>query len=1046
MKIHWPFIFLFLIAFVDLNSQDAEPEESSLDELYSGLKFRNIGPFRGGRSVAGSGVVGNPQLYYMGSTGGGIWKTTDAGISWKNISDGQLNTGSVGSIEVSLSDPNVIYVGMGEHAVRGVMTSHGDGMYKSVDAGETWTHLGLDQSRHIAEIRIHPNDPDVVFVAVQGAVHGDSEERGVYKTTDGGDTWNKILYVDERTGAADLSMDPSNPNILYAAMWDHRRLPWQVISGGPGSGMYKSKDGGETWEKLEDGLPEALGKTAIDVSPANPNVVYANIEAEGTKGGVYRSNDGGETWSQTTSDRITVARAWYYIEIFADPQDEDQVYVLNAPMLKSIDGGKSFKSISNPHGDQHHMWINPDNPENILLLNDGGACVTFNGGDTWSSQRNQPTIQFYRVITDNQFPYRVYGGQQDNSSVITKSRTGGAGITWKDWRSGPGCESAFLAFDPNNPVDVYGGCYQGNISLLNLNTGKSRDIMAYPIAGLGWLPSEMKYRFNWNAPIVASPQDPSVIYHAGNHVLKTTNGGLTWQEISPDLTKNNKERQPKGGAPYTSEGAGGEVYNTIAYLEASQHSQDVLWAGSDCGLVHVTTNGGSTWLDVTPPNLGDALINCIDVSPHNPEAAYVVATHYKFNDFRPLVYYTDNMGRSWKKITNGISEEHYVRVVREDLKVAGLLYAGTESGMYLSYDNGENWHEFQLNLPIVPITDMTFQDNDLVLATSGRSFWILDDLGSIQQGVGQLNDEAMLFEPKTSIRFRGGGRFRPGATFGQNPASGVTFDYYLPESMDSSEIKVEIMAADGELIRSYSSEKDKAFKRYTGGPSPEATLSTEKGVNRFSWDMRRESIPGVQNIFVLGGYNGATVAPGTYTLRMSIGDEQWTTEARLDPDPRMTARQAEYDQQALVLKRLEEVVVDIHESVNEMREVKSQLMAAEKVIKAVDKEHLLLTVIDSIADKMQSWEGNLIQEDQKTFQDVINFPNKLNAEFINLMGRIDAHSPNVSKGALDRMDDLMREWNSLKSQMEDIVDNDLPSFNAQFKESDLDMVVYPKRD
>ena len=493
-------IGLFLLHNEGTTQSDAKPE-TDLSETFNGLEFRNIGPFRGGRSVAGCGVQGQPMLYYMGGTGSGIWKTTDAGITWHNISDGQLKTGTVGAIEVAPSDPNVIYVGMGEHAVRGVMTSHGEGMYKSTDAGITWHHIGLPLSRHIAEIQIHPTNPDIVFVAVQGALHGDSDDRGVYKSIDGGSSWSKVLYVDNTTGAADLSMDPSNPRILYAAMWDHRRYPWQVRSGGPGSAMYKSVDSGETWKKLEGGLPTEIGKSAIDVSAANTQVIYANIEAEGTKGGVYRSNDAGKTWKQTTSDRITVARAWYYIEIFADPLDENKVYVLNAPMLKSIDGGKSFKSISNPHGDQHHMWINPDNPQNILLLNDGGACVTFNGGNTWSSQQNQPTVQFYRVITDNVFPYNVYGGQQDNSSVIISSRTGGGGITWKDWVSGPGCESAFLAFDPDNPVEVFGGCYQGNISALNMETMEQRDIMAYPTAGLGWTPSEMKYRFNWNAPI-----------------------------------------------------------------------------------------------------------------------------------------------------------------------------------------------------------------------------------------------------------------------------------------------------------------------------------------------------------------------------------------------------------------------------------------------------------------------------------------------------------------------------------------------------------------
>ena len=1023
----------------------AQEDDPTADATFHGLKWRNIGPFRGGRSVASTGIPGQPNTYLMGTCGGGIWRTEDAGVTWKNISDGFLNTGSVGAIAVAPSDPNVVYVGMGEHAVRGVMTSHGDGVYKSTDGGDTWVHLGLEKSRHIAEIRIHPANPDLVYVAVQGAAHGPTEDRGVYRSSDGGNTWEKILYVDENTGAADLSMDVNNPRVLYAGMWDHLRAPWQVRSGGPGSGIHKSVDGGETWTELTKGLPAELGKVSVDVSPANSDVVYANVEAEGEKAGVYRSNDGGESWKQTTSDRITVARAWYYIEIFADPADENKVYVLNAPMLKSIDGGKTFESIRNPHGDQHHLWINPDNPDNIILSNDGGACITFNGGLTWSSQQNQPTAQFYRIITDNRFPYHVYAGQQDNSTVCTASRTNGGrggGIGWKDWYAVAGCESAFLAFDPDNPELVYGGCYQGNISVYDHRTNEMRDIMAYPTAVLAWTPKDMKFRFNWNAPIVASPQDYNTIYHAGNRVLKTTNGGLKWEVISPDLTKNEVAKQDLGGVPFTNEGAGGEVYNTISYLEASEHDAGVLWSGSDCGLVHVTRDGGENWTNVTPKGLGEALINCIDVSPHNPAAAYMVATKYKFNDFTPMVYYTDNYGKSWKKIVNGIADEAFVRVVREDLKQPGLLYAGTELGMYISFDNGENWEDFQLNLPTCPITDLTFRDNDLVVATMGRAFWILDDLGAIQQSMGRFDEEIKVFASKPTPRVAGGGGR---GDVGKNPPAGVLIDYYLPENMDSTTLKMEIVDAQGRVVRTYTNQKDKDYVKYDGGPAAEKMITSKKGVNRINWDFRRSILPGVEKVFVLGSYNGSHVGPGAFTIRLTADDKTVESTAEVTPDPRLNVTAQDYEAQQEVLQSLHNAAIEVHESVNRMRKLKSQVKALLDPVKELDAAKELVEKGKQLMKKIEDWEDHLIQKDQKTFQDVINFPNKLNAEIMSLINRVDSHDPGITEGAGERVRDLNQEWSQRKTEMMQILELDVKQFNKLYKDTDIPALALPDK-
>lgn len=737
------------------STSNTESTTKGIDSLYHGLKWRNIGPFRGGRSVTSSGVIGQPFTYYMGSTGGGVWKTSDAGISWKNISDGFFKTGTVGAITVAESDPNIVVVGMGEHAARGVMTSMGDGVYKSMDAGKTWKHLGLEKTRHISDVVIHPKNPDIIYVTAQGAQYGPSQERGVYRTQDGGQNWSKVLTVDQNTGASSLSMDMNNPRILYASMWQHRRYPWIMESGGAQSGLYKSTDGGDTWNQLNTGLPKAFGKSGISVSRANSERVFAVIEAEGEKGGVYRSDDAGKTWKLINKNRVNIARSWYYMEIFADPQNENLVYVLNAPVMKSIDGGKSFSNISVPHGDNHHLWINPTDNQNLINSNDGGANISFNGGKSWSSQENQPTAQFYRVITDNLVPYNVYGGQQDNSAIGIASRTNDGGIDWKDWYSVAGGESAFIAFDPNNPETIYGGTYQGNISKWTKTSREQKSIKEYPELGLSIAPKDAKYRYNWNAPIISSPHDRNTIYHGGNVVFKTINGGISWEEVSPDLTKNEKEKHGPGGGPYTNEAAGGENYNTITALVESTHEKGVLYAGTDDGLLHITQNDGQSWSNITPKGISDGIINSIDISAHDPATAYVVVMRYKSMDLASYIFKTTNYGKTWKKIVNGLDDANgFARVVRADKKKKGLLYAGTEVGLYVSFNDGTNWQRFKLNLPIVPINDLVIQDNDLVAATSGRGFWILDDLGTLQQSIS--TKDLHVFMPKDSYRIFGG--------------------------------------------------------------------------------------------------------------------------------------------------------------------------------------------------------------------------------------------------------------------------------------------------
>ena len=711
----------------------------SIDSVFNSVKYRNIGPFRGGRSVAASGVVGDPMTYYMGNTGGGLWKTEDGGQLWKNISDGYFKTSSIGAVAVSESDPNIIYVGMGEHAPRAVMTSYGDGVYKSTDAGKTWKNIGLKNTQHISRVVIHPKNPNIVFVAAQGALYGPNKERGIFKSVDGGVTWNKILYVNDLTGCSELSIDYNNPLVMYAAMWEHQRLPWKVISGGPGSGLYKTTDGGVTWNQIHNGLPKEKGKMAIAVSRSNSEKVYALVESDSNKelGGLFSSSNGGGNWTKISSDHSLIQRAWYYIELFIDPTDEEKLYVLNASAQRSIDGGKTWSRITGTHGDYHDLWINPANNKNMIIANDGGAAVSYNYGKSWSPQNRMATAQFYRINTDNLFPYNIYGGQQDNSSVkISSLALGSRGISEQNWSASAGGESAFLAFNPDNPRYVMGGSYLGTIEILDTEAKASTQIMAAPIQYLGRDSKDMKYRYNWNAPIIWSQHEKNTFYHGAQLLLKTTDNGKNWTEISPDLSNNEKEKQGKGGGPYTNEAVGAENYGTLSYVIESPHEPGVIWAATDDGVLQITKNGGTTWEIVTPKNLPETLINSVEVSPHDKGTAYIATTRYKFNDYTPAIYKTTNYGKTWTNISKGIPYGAYTRVVREDTQRKDLLFAGTELGMYISWNGGKKWESFQLNLPITPITDLKISHDDLTIATMGRSFWILDDLGLLRQFQG----------------------------------------------------------------------------------------------------------------------------------------------------------------------------------------------------------------------------------------------------------------------------------------------------------------------
>jgi len=1012
---------------------------------YQDMSWRHVGPFRGGRTNAVTGVRGNDLIYYMGTVGGGIWKTTDAGQSWFNISDGYFSTASVGAIEIAPSDQNVIYAGTGEHAVRGVMSTHGDGMYKSTNGGQSWMHIGLAGTRHIAGIAVHPTDPNTLLIAAQGAVFGPSDERGIYLSMDGGDTWEQTLYINETTGAADVVIDPSNPRIIYATMWDHARTPWNIRSGGPGSGIFKSEDGGRNWIKLTNGLPKKMGKVGITVSPVNPQVLYANIEAE--QGGVFRSNDSGRTWIQTNNQRMTWARAWYYMEVVADPVDEQTVYVLNAPLLKSIDGGQTFEAIPTPHTDHHDLWINPANPENLIVANDGGAAITHNGGRTWSSQYNQPTAQLYRVIADRRFPYHIYAGQQDYSTIAVPSRSKGFGITPDQTFEVGGGESAFITFDPENPRLIYGSSYQGSLTVFDHITKETKNIAAYPTVGIASTPRKNMYRFNWNAPVVANSVQSSIIYHAANKVLETTDGGYNWREISPDLTRNEREKQGLGGGPFINEGAGGEVYNTISYMASSPHDKFTLWAGSDDGLVHQTEDAGETWTDVTPPELGEAIINCIEISPHDTQTVYVVATRHKFNDLQPYVFRTNDKGNTWVPITSGIAGKDYVRVVREDPEVGGLLYAGTQNGIYISFNYGESWSRFQLNLPITPITDLTIADNDLVASTAGRGFWILDDLAPIQQTEGFPSQDALvLVQPDAGVRYQSEETPEDLLEIGENPLPGIIIDYFLPPGLDTSLVELKIFSDNQrseQALRSYTN-RVPDVEEYEGGPLPELPLSARAGHNRFNWDIRREPLPGIDGVYIMGDYRGSMVAPGDYRLELRTPQDTVAQTIVLKADPRVNVSENSYVEQEQLLEFIESNIRTINQSLQQMRDIRRQIETLLRFLKDNDEYQDLIQSGQNAISKIDTWEQQLIQTEHETDQDVINFEHKLAAEFMSLKETVDSADPRITSGMQARFNDLSEAWNGAKNEMDQIMSQEVKQFNRIFKQRDLPALILPK--
>jgi photosystem II stability/assembly factor-like uncharacterized protein len=998
------------------------------------LKWRNIGPFRGGRSAAVCGVNGQPNLFYFGSVGGGVWKTTDAGTTWTNISDGYFG-GSIGAVAVSESDNNVIYVGGGEKTVRGNV-SQGNGVWRSTDAGKTWTFVGLAGTQHISRLRIDKNNPDIVYAAVMGHLFGSHADRGVYKTTDGGKNWKKVLFANNDAGAVDLIIDPTNSRILFASTWRVRRTPYSFESGGEGSALWKSTDGGETWKNISEnkGLPKGTwGIVGVTVSPVNANRIWAIIE--NAEGGIFRSENGGETWTKVNEERKLRQRAWYYSRIYADTKDEDMLYVLNVDFHRSKDGGKTFENIDTPHGDHHDLWISSQNPDILIIGDDGGAQVSVNKGKTFSTYMNQPTAQFYRVVTDNNFPYKIYVAQQDNSTLRVSHRTFGGGITDKDWEITAGGESGHIAVNPENSDIVYGGSYGGFFERLDHKTGQSRIIDIYPDNPIGAGASAMKYRFQWNFPISFSPHDSKVLYAGANCLFRTTNEGQTWEKISPDLTTNDSLKQISTGGSITKDNTGVEYYCTIFAAAESPTEKGVIYTGSDDGLVHVTMDNGKNWQNITPPKTilpEFAQINSLEIHPTQKGTMYLAAVRYKLDDFQPYLLKTTDYGKTWTKIVNGIDKQHFTRVIRADKEKAGLLFAGTEQGMYVSFDDGANWQPFQLNLPIVPITDLTIKDNDLIAATQGRALWIIDDitpLRTVNNAIKQANFQ--LFAPRKTYRV-GGGNYENPRLNGQNLQSGVMVQFYVKNKVDSTNvISLEFLDKNNKTIRKFS----------TDAKEKEDKLEAKAGGNRFFWNMRYPNAEKVDGMLLWGGgLQGALAVPDTYKVKMKVGKDSTEATFEIAKDPRLSTTQAEYQAQFDFLNEIAQKLTETHKAIKKIRAMREQLQSYTKRLDK-EKHKEILETIKATEKKITDIEEALYQTKLKSSQDMLNFPIKLNNKLSWLVNVAGSGDFRPTDAAIEVKNVLTSLINKQLAAFETVLSTDLPKLNKQIKEKEIEAVV-----
>ncbi|MEJ7623065.1 MAG: hypothetical protein WKF34_03655 [Pyrinomonadaceae bacterium] len=1016
-----------------------------------GLQFRSIGPFRGGRVSAVEGIADQPNTYYFGATGGGVWKTTDGGANWLNVSDGHFKTGSVGAIDVADSDTNTIYVGMGEQTLRGNVSS-GDGVYKSTDAGKTWKHVGLGDTQQISRVRVHPRDPNTVYVAAIGHLWGNNDERGIFRTRDGGKTWQKILSRNAQTGASDLILDPSNPNTMYAGFWQVSRRPWRMDSGGDGSGLFKSTDGGDTWADItrNRGLPTGVnGKMNITVSPVNANRLWAMIENK--DGGLFRSDDSGDTWTRVSESAAIRQRPWYYNRVYADTESENTVYVLNVGFHKSIDGGRTFTTIGVPHSDNHDLWISPKDAKRMIEANDGGANVSYNSGAGWSEQ-DQATAQFYRVTTDNDFPYNIYGAQQDNSTVRIASRSDGFAITTADWWSVGGGESGWIAPHPENSNVVFAGSYDGLLTRYDRRTGQQRNVDVYPDNPMGSGAEGTKYRFQWNFPIVFSPHKTDgkyPLYTAANVLFRSMDEGNSWQAISPDLTRNDKSKQTHSGGAISGDNTSVEYYDTIFTVDESSVRPGVIWAGTDDGLVHVSQDNGQTWANVTPKDLPEWIqVNHIRASPHAAGAAYFAATNYKNDDLKPYIYKTTDYGKSWKKIVTGIEAEHFTRAVTEDPNRKGFLYAGTERGLYYSTNDGERWDSLQLNLPVVPITDLIVhkREKDLVVATQGRSFWVLDNLPLLYQAGEAERATAFLYKPEDAYRTAGGGgggNMPATATVGRNPASGVAVHYYLKQK-PVKDLTVEFLDDAGKVVRKFARRVETAGAALAepqgqgvGEPQPPAEI----GLNSFAWNYRMSNATTLPALIMWGGsLAGPRAAPGAYQVRLTVDGKVVGTEGfTIKADPRIAISQADFGKQFELHSKINAKLSETHSAILEIRDIRGQLDAMSRRLKTPDHKDLIEKA-KAINAKMVEVEETLFQTKIRSGQDALNFPIRLNNKLAALAAHIDGSDDPPTAQAYVVFADLTALIDAQLAKFTRIKSEDIAEFNKQFAAKGLPVI------
>jgi photosystem II stability/assembly factor-like uncharacterized protein len=1023
----------------------ASASTSNEDPLFKGMKYRTIGPFRGGRSLTASGIAGDPTTYYFGATGGGVWKTTDGAVTWTSVFDKQ-GTSSIGSVAIAPSNPNLVYVGTGEACIRGNI-SHGDGVYKTVDGGKTWKNVGLHDSRAIGRVIVDPQNADIVLVAALGHPYGSNSERGIFRTTDGGKTWQRVLYKDENTGGIDVAFDPHNSNIIFASLWEARRTPWSLVSGGPGSGLYRSNDGGSTWKRLEEhGLPKGpYGRIGVAVA-ANSDRVYALIEAH--EGGLYRSDDGGETWDLVNGSRSYQQRAWYYMHVIADPQDAETVYIANVDFYKSTDAGRTFNKVKVPHGDNHGMWIDPKNPRRMIVSNDGGVTVSLDGGKTWTNELNQPTAQFYHVITDTRTPYYVYGAQQDNSTIAIASRSDNATVDRPDWYDVGGGEAGYIAPYPSEPNIVYAGDYQGKITRFDKRTGQLKNITVNPEISDGEGAANLEHRFQWTAPIVISPHDPNTLYHAGERLFKTTDGGLHWETISPDLTRNDKTKQQPSGGPINIDDTGTEYYDTIFAIAESPVAKDLIWAGTDDGLIHITRDGGKNWNNVTPKDLPEwSRISQIEASPFDAGTAYVAVDRHQNDDMHPYIFKTGDYGKTWVKLGKGIPDNTFVRAVREDPKRRGLLYAGTETGVYVSFNDGADWRSLQLNLPTTPIHDLVVKNDDLVLATHGRSFWILDDVSPLRQ----FNDEVgrrsvYLYAPATAYRMHNVEDVPKPVLAGENPPPGAVIYYYVKD-LPKGEITVEILDPAGNVARRYSSQKTDppAEPRNPEDKKLEKQIKPEAGLNRLVWDLRYTGASNVPDYYLFeykDGARGPFAVPGKYQVRLTVDGKSLTAPMELKLDPRLNVAQADLQKQFDLALQIRDQLSRVYDAVNQIQDVRSQMDGLKR--RLPDSAKPVLTAASDLDQKLLSVRDDLIQAKVKANEDSLAYPQKVDSKLATLALVVsDGTDSAPTEAAIREFDKLKKRADEALARWEEIQRTDLAVFQKIMAGQNIQAIVVP---